>query len=143
MNARSSNHMVAIRQVQNAGYWVSHDAQMAQTTNATATLPDFLILKWTDWNNGLNQVTYTLENASGGLKNLRRIYSIDLGSGPVVQTNFLVGQYISYSPSDPTLTSCNFTSNKLTFTVTATVGSGSKAESETRIYEVKPRPGLQ
>ncbi len=137
MNARSSNHMVAVRQVQNAGYWVSHDAQMAQSTNVTGA--DFLVLKWTDWNNGQNQVTYTLENASGGVKNLRRTYSIDSGSGPVVQTNFLVGQYIN---PDPALTSCNFTSNKLTFTVTATVGTGSKAERETRKYEVKPRPGL-
>jgi prepilin-type N-terminal cleavage/methylation domain-containing protein len=137
MNARSSNHMIAIRQVQNAGYWVSHDAQMAQSTNVTG--PNFLVLKWTDWNNGQNQVTYTLENASGGLKNLRRTYSIDSGSGPVVQTNFLVGQYI-----DQTNTSCssNLTSKELIFTVTAKVGSGSKAESETRRYEVKPRPGL-
>jgi prepilin-type N-terminal cleavage/methylation domain-containing protein len=136
MNARSSNHMVAVRQVQNAGYWVSHDAQMAQSTNVTGA--DFLVLKWTDWNNGQNQVTYTLENASGGVKNLRRTYSIDSGSGPVVQTNSLVGQYINPTLTPPPV----FASNKLIFTVTATVGTGSKAVSETRIYEVKPRPGL-
>lgn len=135
MNARSSNHMVAVRQVQNAGYWVSHDAQMAQSTNVTGA--DFLVLKWTDWNNGQNQVTYTLENASGGVKNLRRTYSIDSGSGPVVQTNSLVGQYINPATPRPV-----FASNKLTFTIIATVGTGSKAVSETRIYEVKPRPGL-
>ena len=143
LNTRTSNHMIAVRQVQNAGYWVSHDALMAQSGSANTTGNGFpLVLNWTEWDNGQNKViTYTLENASGGLKNLRRTYSIDSGSGPVVQTNFLVGQYIRYNPSDPTLTSCNFTSSKLSFTVTATVGSGSKAESETRKYEVNPRPG--
>jgi len=29
-NTRTSNHMTAVKQVQNAGYWISHDAQMAQ-----------------------------------------------------------------------------------------------------------------
>jgi prepilin-type N-terminal cleavage/methylation domain-containing protein len=54
-SSRSSNHMVAVRQVQNAGYWVSRDAAMAQTT---ATDPDFLILSWTGWDNKQTQVRY-------------------------------------------------------------------------------------
>ncbi len=29
-SARTSNHMTAVKQVQNAGYWVSRDAQAAQ-----------------------------------------------------------------------------------------------------------------
>ena len=36
-SARTNNHMIAVRQVQNAGYWVSHDAQMAQNVSWTGT----------------------------------------------------------------------------------------------------------
>jgi prepilin-type N-terminal cleavage/methylation domain-containing protein len=133
LNARTSNHMIAVRQVQNAGYWVSHDAQMAQGVS-TNTSGVFLRLNWVEWNGDQNQVTYSLENASAGLKNLRRNYSVNSTS----QSDIIVGQYIN-----PASTSCNYNSdnNTLTLTITATVGSGSRAESETRKYEVHPRPG--
>ena len=29
-SARTNNHMIAVTQVQDAGYWLSHDAQMIQ-----------------------------------------------------------------------------------------------------------------
>ncbi len=52
VNALTSNHMTAVRQVQNAGYWVSHDAQMAQSVVITGVSGFPLILTWTDWETG-------------------------------------------------------------------------------------------
>jgi prepilin-type N-terminal cleavage/methylation domain-containing protein len=134
LNARTSNHMVAVRQVQNAGYWVSRDAQMAQNVNTTAGNGFPVVLSWTQWDGSEDEVTYSLENASGTLKNLRRTYSVNSTS----QSDTIVGQCV-----DPALTSCNYNSdnNTLTFTITVTVGSGSRSENETRKYEVHPRPG--
>lgn len=66
-NARTSNHMEAVRQVQNAGYWVSRDAQMAQivdTGNDPGTPElELVTLTWTEWDNTAHQVVYTLQGA--------------------------------------------------------------------------------
>ncbi len=129
---RTNNHMTAVRQVQNAGYWVSHDAQMAQNV-VTGNVSDGgfpLILTWTAWDGSGYQVVYS-ENTTGGLTSLQRSYSVN-GSPPDA---IFVAQYI-----DPATTSANFTGGELIFTVTATVGAGSQAESETRFYKVVPRP---
>jgi type II secretory pathway pseudopilin PulG len=123
LNTRTSNHMIAIRQVQNAGYWVSHDALMAQSVSTNTTGNGFpLVLNWTEWNGTVHNTTYSI--VSSQLKRSN-------GGNESIIANYI----------DQVQTSCNFTSNKLSFTVTATVGSGSKAESETRKYEVNPRPG--
>ncbi len=124
-NIRTSNHMTVVRQVQNAGYWVSHDALMAQAepvimTNGSGQLVS-ITLTWAEWGSGgAHQVTYTLEGTE-----LWRDYD---------GQRSLVAQYID---SDPDNTNCDFTGGKLTFTVTATV----QEQSETRIYEAGPRPG--
>lgn len=132
---RSNEHITAICQVQNAGYWVSRDVQRAQqVTTDNLTLPDFVIVTWTDWDSNDNhQVVYTLEDMSGStLKKLQRSESIN-GGAP--NTTF-VAQYI-----DPERTNCEFVNGQLTFTVTATVSLGSLEKSETRVFEVLPRPG--
>ena len=123
INTRSTNRMAAITQLQNAGLWVSQDAQMA---NNVSTEPEFLQLTWIEWETGYSHaVNYTLEDNT-----LQRSYSVG-GGDPTVTT---IAEYI-----DSDQTSCDWDDvNKiLTFTVTATVGE----ESETREYEVKPRPG--
>ena len=134
---RNSNHMTAVRQVQNAGYWISHDTHMAQgimTDNLTS--PHFLILSWTEESSSDNyQVTYTLEDMpEDKLKKLQRNLYIN-GTG---NTTTFVAQHIDPNTEK---TKCEFASGKLTLTVTATAGDGPKAGSETRIYEVVPRPG--
>ena len=124
-NTRSSNHMIAVRQVQNAGYWISHDTQMAQSVALTAGPDGFpLTLTWADWDSGdVHKVVYTLLADN----KLQREHYTNLNPDA---TTF-VAEYI-----DPTGTSCQFAGGKLTFTVTATVGT----QSETRTYEVVPRP---
>lgn len=134
---RNNNHMTAVCQVQNAGYWISRDAQRAQgliTDNLTT--PDFLVLSWTDENSGdIYQVTYTLEDMpGGGLKKLLRSQSVNGGAN----VTMLVAQYIEASLDK---TSCEFTDNTLILNVTATVGSGSQIETETRTCWTVPRLG--
>lgn len=47
-SARSSNHMVAVRQAQEAGYWVSYYAYNAQNLTITGNSGFPLILRWVD-----------------------------------------------------------------------------------------------
>jgi prepilin-type N-terminal cleavage/methylation domain-containing protein len=128
INTRDSNHMVAVRQVQQAGKEVSKDTLQAQGVNATgAGWGLTLNLAWDEW--GTNQthtVNYTLVNGPGGVVGLQRSHSV-AGNSTVTT----VAEYI-----DPTQTSCVWAGGVLTFTVTATVGT----QSETRTYQVEPRP---
>jgi hypothetical protein len=119
--------MTAVRQVQQAGFWVSPDVQMAQSVNASGSSGFPLTLTWTEWAGNNHTVIYTLEDNT-----LQRSHSVN-DEDPTVT---LVAEYI-----DPDQTSCYPLGVlppdvALNFTVTATVGE----ESETRMYEVKPRP---
>jgi len=118
-STRTSNHMTAVRQVQSAGYWVSQDALQAQNVTPDAGPSGFpLTLTW-EWEGTTNEVTYELQGT-----NLLRDYN---GQGTVI------AQFIESIEVEPR----PYYDGKLTFTVTATVGE----QSETRIYEVQPRPG--
>ena len=127
-NARSSNHMTVVRQVQNAGYWISHDTQMAQNVVPDPGDTGFpLTLTWSDWDSGdVHQVIYTL------LVNnkLQREHYTNLN----LDATTIVAEYIDSI-------SCDFTGGVLTLTVTATLGTGSQEATETRVYEILPRPG--
>ena len=141
INTRSTNHMTAVREVQNAGYWVSHDAQMAISVELAEGQPGYpaespvntkfpLTFTWREWdNNDTHTVVYTLESGGEPMW-LKRSHFIN---GDVTETN--VAQYII--PGVPQ-TNAEFTDGVLTLTVTATVGE----TSETRVYEIIPRPSL-
>jgi len=134
---RNNNHMTAVRQVQNTGYWISRDAQMAQSvTAANLTSPDFLVLSWTRESSGdVYQVVYTLEDMpESETKMLLRNQSVNGGASSTT----LVAQHID---PDPEKTKCEFTNGILSLTITANVNDGSWLESETRIYDIVPRPG--
>lgn len=135
-NIRTSNHMTAVRQVQSAGYWVSHDAQMAQEVEVGAASGFPFTLTWTDLDGYKHHFFYSLvDMPSNGLKNLRRNHSVTdpvTGQTTVTETG-IIAQFI-----DPAAqTSCVWGGGALVFTVTATV----QQQSETRIYRVIPRPG--
>ncbi len=130
-SARTNNHMIAVRQVQNAGYWVSHDAQIAQSIDIGGSGGGFpLTLTWTDWeSNNVHQVTYTLVAMPGSeLKNLQRSHSIN---GTTQQTG-IMAQFI-----ESTQTSCSWNNGVLAFNITATV----HGQTETRVYGVTRRLG--
>jgi len=131
-NTRTSNHMAVVRQVQNAGYWVSHDGQMAQSVALTADPDGFpLTLTWTEWDGTTNEVVYTLLATD---KLQREHYT-----NSILDSTINVAEYID---TDPTKTKSEFAGGVLTLTVTATLGTGPQATSETRVYEITPRPNV-
>lgn len=128
---RTSDHVVSYNQVQNAGYWISHDAVQAQEVDDTSGL---VTLDWVDWDGNAHQVIYTLQDASDGLKQLRRsYYTKDSGQTDFEHQNtIVVAQYIDSS------TTCDWDEDErvLTLVVTAQVGD----QTATRTYKVEPRP---
>jgi prepilin-type N-terminal cleavage/methylation domain-containing protein len=133
INSRTSNHMIAIRQVQNAGKQVSEDLLQAKyiDTEDNPDTPELLALNWTDWDDEQHGIVYTLEDMlSGELKILWREHYINSSLNST--TN--VAEYI-----DPYQTSCVWAGGAFNFMVTANVGE----QSETRIYEVTPRSASQ
>jgi len=126
-STRLSNQMTAVRQVQQAGFWVSPDVMMAKTVNATGGSGFPLILTWQEaGTNTTHTVTYNLTYMSGGLTRLQREHKI----GTSLNSTTIVAEYIS---------SASFVQygDAYTFNVTATVGG----QTEARTYEVKPRVG--
>lgn len=103
-NTRSSSHMTTIRQVQNAGYWVSQDAQMAQIINTdddpgTPEL-ELVTLTWTEFgvDGDEHQVIYTLVD-----NKLKREHYTNLN----LDATTVVAEFID---PDPTMTRCVFPS---------------------------------
>jgi len=129
---RTSSHMVALRQVQQAGYRVSQDCIQAQNisvSNVSGRGGFPLTLNWTTWGGGeFHTVVYNLVNPSGGLYQLERQETVDNQT----TTTAVVAQHIC---NGTTQCSWNATGKVLTFNVTARVG----LETESRTYEIKPR----
>ncbi|MEA3442623.1 MAG: prepilin-type N-terminal cleavage/methylation domain-containing protein [Chloroflexota bacterium] len=129
-SSRSSSQMTALRQVQTAGYWVSHDALQAQEMNTN----DFLYIKWTDWDDGdIHEIEYSLVG-SGTLKHLQRQEIInDDADHPTIT---IVARYVDSSQTSCTPANHVFVPGELlTFMVTATM----EEQTETRTYKIKPR----
>jgi type II secretory pathway pseudopilin PulG len=139
MNTRTANHMIAVSQVQQAGKLVSEDMLEAQPDMIDDSPEDgeFLILGWVAQNLTEHKVIYTLEDMpTGEFKVLWREYKVD----SVIISNTKVAEYINSAETscECSCDDCNCDGLVLTFTVTATVGD----ESETRVYQVKPRPEM-
>lgn len=131
VNASSNNHVTAIRQVQNVGYWASRDAQQAQTITdeddpETTDITESLIVEWVEWDGTTNKIVYVVDG-----NEVKRIVDIN-GS----TEEYIIARFITVA--DFVLDENN---RLLTVTVTATVGGFQQVE-ETRVYEVIPRAGL-
>ena len=143
---RSNDHMTAIRQVQNAGYWISNDALMAESVvvDDDPETPEFLTLNWTEWDEGKKKkdskyhlVTYYFEDMADGLKKLKRQYLIYEDGDVKGDEVTLVAEYIyiddsatSFSPEPD---------GRWILTIQARKGTA----TETREYEVTPRVNMQ
>jgi prepilin-type N-terminal cleavage/methylation domain-containing protein len=127
-STRLSNQMTAVRQVQQAGFWVSPDVMMAQNVTPGGCTNCLLNLYWKEegGTGDSHNVTYKLIDMSGGLKRLEREHYVNLA----LSSTTTVAEYISSASFVPS-------GGAYTFTVTATVGG----QTETRTYEVKPRVG--
>jgi len=136
----NNTHMNAVRQVQNAGYWLSRDAKMAQSINTdNLTPPDFLVFNWTEWDSENEEIyhsaTYSFEGLVDGIGNLKRTHWSSAGANE--QT--LIAKYIYYSPADPDDTSkADYQAPLLTLQLTSIV----EDEMEIREYRIKHRPNI-
>ena len=132
---RSNDHMTVTRQVQNAGYWISHDALMAEyvTVGDNPETGAFLTLNWTEWSYDeyeasiYHTAVYTFHDLSGGIGKLQRNHWIDA----VVSEQTLVAEYI-----DLANTEAEDNGFVLTLQITASLGEA----EEIREYRVKYRP---
>ena len=126
----SNDSNTAINQVRNAVNWINKDVQGADpnTINDSPDAPGFFSISLQEWDSvtkwSPHTITYSLEGT--GLNELWRDY--DSGT-----TRNLIAQFI-----DPDNTSCSWDADAsvLTVSITATVGD----ETETRTFQVKPRP---
>ena len=140
VSSSATDRMIAVRQVQQAGKEVSKD--VLQSSNRTIESQDEtgfpLNLRWSDHEASSHNVTYeiTVDNK------LQRTSTITpLGGDTPPETVSIVAEYLDVSYDQYTgrpLTYCEWDSltRVLTFRVTATVGH----RSETRTYEIQPRP---
>jgi len=135
----SENHINIIRQVQNAGFWIGCDTQMAESVVVdNLDYPNFLILSWTeqDFSGGdstYHSITYFFDNISNGVGDLKRNH----WSGAGQDENVLIAKYIYYDPGDPDNTSkAVYLEPHLTLKLNAVLGN----VSETREYTSICRP---
>ena len=142
---RNNDHITAVRQVENAGYWISRDAQMAVSVNTTGdlVLPDFLSLSWTKWDDlgdpTYHSANYTFEDLTEvtyGIGKLKRTY----GSSAGASEQTLIAQYIYYNPTDVDNTSSNTSYENQVLTVKLTAVF--EEFVETREYKITRRVGF-
>ncbi|MBI2852676.1 MAG: prepilin-type N-terminal cleavage/methylation domain-containing protein [Chloroflexi bacterium] len=120
-----------VRQTQNAGYWVSHDALMATTImvyDPPNASNETIIMKWSDWENGdLYTATYFLT----GSKLERRYRITDRFESVVLKDirTLIAEDLMDFTPE--------LVSNNSTLTLSVEASSGTK--HTTRNYEVTPR----
>ena len=162
-NARNGSHMTAVRQVQTAGYWISRDAQMAQTINSNpeddllTQGTEVLTLSWEGWEYSLggsetyidtHEVRYAHDAASSKLWRYQKITTNEYDDeGNVIDTYYspsvgwntsLIAEHITpIGEGDLNMDEAN---NKLTVTITASVTSWVGESVEERTYEITPRP---
>jgi len=125
---------VNLRQVQNAGHWITRDALMAQTVSDNKP-GVFLNLSWSDWDSNNYDVEYFFDGNT-----LMRKLKVTLNAQVVNDgAAILIAEYIV----PPPYTSCAWVSDNKTLTVTIRAslhGGGRFAE---RTYEISPRPSLR
>ena len=136
----NNSHMNAVRQVQNAGYWIIRDAGMAQSIDTeNLTSPDFLVFNWTEWDDENEEIyhsaTYSFEDLTDGIGKLKRSHWSSAGTNE--QT--LVAQHIYYTPADPDNTSkADYQAPVLTLQIASLVDE----VREIREYRIKHRPNI-
>jgi prepilin-type N-terminal cleavage/methylation domain-containing protein len=140
VQASSSNRMYAVRQVQNVGYWVSQDVQMAHNISfddeTTFDVTELLVLNWIEWDGSLGETVeyetrYVIDNGD--------MYRYVYEDG--IETNsFVIAEDIK-AGEDYTNGRFDTENRILIMTVTSEI-SGFGQASETRVYEVVPRSVL-
>jgi type II secretory pathway pseudopilin PulG len=118
---RNLARMAAVKQVENALYWITEDTVQAQMVNVNST--DYLIdLQWADLSGNSHEVQYTIDTTN---KALTRCY--DDGAITIVASNIDINK-----------TATSFSNGKLTIDLTADA-VGYPNASESREVNIYPR----
>jgi len=139
-NERNNDYLTAVHQIQSAGYWISRDAQRAQSvTTDDLTPPDFFIISWTEWDeNGdpiYHSATYFFEGLTNNIGDLKRTHWSSAGANE--QT--LLAKYIYYDPADvDDTTKVSYQSPVLTVQLTTLF----EETMESREYKITRRPNF-
>ena len=139
-NEASQNRTLAIRQVQNAGQWISRDAIQATAAPTLGTFNGFNVLTIIEdlrpYENGdLKIVRYSIVNGE-----LRRTEQINGGAetAPLILATNITYQADVINETAPTW----FRKVGIVYElkITASVGVGTQAATEVRYYKIEPRP---
>ncbi|MDP3879861.1 MAG: hypothetical protein Q8Q07_06115, partial [Dehalococcoidales bacterium] len=103
---RNNDYLTSVRQVENAGYWISRDTQMAQSViTDNLTSPDFILVNWTEWDAGgqpiYHSVRYFFENIITGNGELKRYHWSSAGANEET----LIARHIFFDSDNITYTS--------------------------------------
>ena len=130
-SAAATGHLVAARELQNAGQWMVSDARGASSIDLSGDADGFpLTIRWT----GTDGHDYETDYIIDANNEIRRYHYTDKATNPDPDTVTLVAQHIS-----PGETRCSLSSNdELVLTLTSLVGTGNAARSESREYRVLP-----
>jgi prepilin-type N-terminal cleavage/methylation domain-containing protein len=136
----NNDHMTAIHQVQNAGYWISRDAQMAVSVNTTDDLsfPGFLQLGWTEWDDEGTPIyhlaEYLLEESDDNIYSLKRSHSYTGGE----TEEMMVASYIYYQQGAEYTSNSTYDNPVVVLNLTSIYNDF----RETREYRIKRRAGI-
>ncbi|MFC2122307.1 hypothetical protein ACFLRP_01315 [Bacteroidota bacterium] len=135
ISSASTNHVLAIREVQTAGEWMNTDGRQATTIELTPDADGFpLTMKWSAPNDDQHEVVYTLTVGNG----LKRQHYTNRTINPNPDTTILAAQYV-----DPFSTSCNITENdELLVNITVAVDIDTTVYTEARTLRIFPRQSL-
>ena len=149
-HARSSGEMTVVRQVQQAGYYISRDVHMANIIDYAPAAPEVVTLTWyrytyhpdnqADRDGDGYRVIYTIED---GDKLYRYYYEaeedaegeVTFEGVPYIYKTF-IAEYISNIEINP-LYNGNYE-----LTVTASIDGIAGEQVETRVYEIEKRPNV-
>ncbi|MDD5189494.1 MAG: hypothetical protein PHE50_00445 [Dehalococcoidales bacterium] len=140
VNDRTHTNIATTTQVENAGYWISRDAQMSEDI-LTAGLDSqtFIEFGWTEWLLGqdsiYHSVIYSFANTEDGVGDLMRTHWSSAGEN---QTT-LVAKYIYFDPEDTDGSSlADFANGYLNIRLVSILGH----DTAIRNTKVSPRPGF-
>jgi prepilin-type N-terminal cleavage/methylation domain-containing protein len=120
--------VTAVKQVENALFYINRDVQMAQNPIVGTNSSFPLTLSWKSWEDNVqHQITYNLNSAGNLTRN----------NGTTTST---VAKFIDTDNGNTNWT-YDSNSHKMTVVITATVIAGHKQSTETRKVEIIPRPG--
>ncbi|MCX6010217.1 MAG: prepilin-type N-terminal cleavage/methylation domain-containing protein [Chloroflexi bacterium] len=134
LSPQSNNWAIALRQVQNAGYWISRDVQMSQGEISVDPAPGtFLTLTLPQDQNPINDITidYEFENINGEQWLVR---TESTGGQTAIATDISVTDAVYDDDPD------DQDGGTLTFNITATSGTAEVPREYQALQRLTPAP---